>query len=107
MALCDTDKKMIERLRKRQALLIRWRWPLVIFHGCMVVANFVLLIVVANFPDDNMTAKLLVVTYSLPPVFFFLCVSSLWIAYVITNWHGNAKTHLILKLIDEYHQNEA
>ena len=101
MTLSESDKKLVAQLRKRQALLKRWRWPLAIFNGCMIVANFVMLIVIANFPSDDMTSKLIVVSFLLPPLFVFLSLSSLWLGYLIAFWNGDPKTHLLLRLLHD------
>jgi hypothetical protein len=101
MTLCDKDQELVKQLRNRQALLKRWRWPLAIFNGCMVVAIFVLLVVLANFSSDDMTAKLTVVCFLLPPLLVFLALSSLWLGYVIAYWNGDPKTHLLLRLLDD------
>src|ERR1041384_1005294 len=101
MTLSDDDKKMVGRLRKREAILRRWRWPLAIVHGCFVLAILVALIGIANFPSDDMIAKLTVVSFLIPPLFVFLAFSSLWLCYVIAYWNGDPRTHLLLKLIDD------
>lgn len=107
MTLSHAEKKMVERLRKREAMLLRWRWPLVIVHGGVVITALVLLVVLAQFPDDIPNTKPMVVAFMLPPLFLLMAGSSLWFGYVIANWHGNAKTHLLLRLIDESHTNVA
>lgn len=105
MILSDSEKKMIERLRKREALLLRWRWLLVIVHGGVVITALVLVVVLARFPDDIPNFKLTVVAFTLPPLFLLMAVSSVWLGYVIAHWRGNAQTQLLLKLLDEHHPN--
>jgi hypothetical protein len=107
MTLSDAEKKMVERLRKRNAILLRWRWPAVIIHSGVVISAFVLLVVLARFPDDIPNIKAMAVAFMLPQLLLLIAGSSLWLGYVIANWHGNAKTHLILRLIDEHHTNAA
>ena len=107
MTLSDAEKKMVEGLRKREAMLRRWRWPLVITHGGVVITALVLLVVLAQFPDDIPNMKPMVVAFMLPSLYLLIAVSSLLLGYVIANWHGNAKTHLLLRLIDEHHTNAA
>lgn len=103
MTLSDAEKKMVERLRKREALLLRWRWLLVIVHGGVVITALVLVVVLARFPDDIPNFKLTLVAFMLPPLFLLMAVSSWWLGYVITRWRGDAQTQLLLKLIDEHH----
>jgi len=88
-------------------MLLRWRWPLAIVHGGVVITALVLVFVLSRFPSDDTNAKLMVVAFMLPPLFFFMTLSSLWLGYVIANWNGNAKTHLLLRLIDESHTDAA
>src|SRR5690349_12864197 len=107
MTLSTTEKRMVERLRKREAMLLRWRWPLAIIHGGVVIAALVLLVVLTQFPDDIPNAKPMVIAFMLPPLFLLMAGSSLWLGYVIANWNGNAKIHLLLRLIDENHTNMA
>jgi hypothetical protein len=100
MMLSETEKKMVEKLRKREAFLRRWRWPMVVFHGVLIIANIWLFVMVANFPDEPQGAKTIVL-HLLTPVFFFIAFSAGWLGYLIANWNGNAKTVLLLKLIEE------
>jgi hypothetical protein len=101
MTLSETEKRMVERLRKREAMFLRWRWVLAIIHGGVVIASLVLLVALGRFPDDIPNSKSMVVAFMLPPAYLLMAGSSVWLGYVIANWHGNAKTQLLLKLIDE------
>ena len=107
MTLSDAEKRMIERVRKREAAMLRWRWPLALIHSGVVITAFVLIVVLAHFPDDIPNAKVMVVSFMVPPLYLLMACSSLWLAYVIANWHGNWKTQLLLRLIDEHHTNTA
>jgi hypothetical protein len=100
MLLSGSERKMVEKLRKREAFLQRWRWVLALFHGVLIVGNIALFVVVAKFPDEPQGTKAMVLHF-LTPVFFFICFSSGWLGYLVVNWNGNAKTILLLRLIDE------
>jgi hypothetical protein len=101
MTLSEAEKKMLEKLRKREAFLQKWRWVLVMFHGALIIGNIILFVVVAKFPDEPQGAKAILL-HLLTPVFFFICFSAGWLGYMFVNWNGNAKTVLLLKLIDEH-----
>ena len=66
-----------------------------------------MLIIVSNFQIDDVTMKLMLLTYSLPPLFTLLGFSSLLFGYIVAHWHGDPNTHLLLRLIDEHHTNAA
>lgn len=91
---------MIDRLRKRELMLIRWRWPLALVHASVVIASFVLMVILAKFPDDIPNVKPLLVSSVMPQLILLMAFSIGWLGYLIINWRGNATTHLLLKLID-------
>jgi len=97
---------MIERLRKREALLFRWRWLLVGFSSCLVIAWLGLLIYVLDveFPDE--TAKLILLVHFLPVCFISLAFWSAYVGYLISRWRGDAKTKLLLKIADELQKHD-
>ena len=92
---------MVERLRKRDVLLQRWRWPLAIGTSCLVMGWLILLVILAKFHGDSELFKLTLIAYLLPPCFVFLAISSCWLGYVVSHWHGDPKTQLLLRLIEE------
>ena len=104
--LSETEKKMVEKLRKRESSLRRWRWFLAIVHGGVLIGAFYILMKVANFPDEPMERKALVVAYFTGPVLFLMAMGAGWIGYLIANWNGNAKTVLLLKLIEGLKEKE-
>jgi hypothetical protein len=101
MNFSNDDLRMIAKLRKRQQLLRRWRLPLLIGHGLLIVAWFILLMFTSRFDSENATVKLIVLVYMLPPIFFGIALSSAWFGYTLWNWRGEPKTDLLLKVIDE------
>jgi hypothetical protein len=101
MTFTVEERKMIEGLRKRERLLRQWRWPLVLLHGGMMIACVWLMVKVGKLPDDDPAMKALVTSYVVPGVYLLLAHSTIWFGYVISRWKGDAKTHLLLRLIDE------
>ena len=104
--LSETEKKMVKKLRKREAFLRRWRWFLAIVHGGILAGAFYILVKVANFPDEPMEGKALVVAYFTGPVLLLMVMGAGWLGYLIANWNGNAKTVLLLKLIEDRGEKE-
>ena len=100
MELSETELRMLEKLRRRQQLLRRYRVSLLIVHGLLMVGWLVLLIIVVQMKMD-ITAKLILVSYMFPPTFLFMGISSFWFGYIIRNWRGEPKTTLLLKVIEE------
>ena len=92
---------MIEQLRKREALLFRWRWLLIGFSSFLVIAWLGLLIYVLDveFPDE--TAKLILLVHFLPVCFISLVFWSAYVGYLISRWRGDTKTRILLKIADE------
>src|ERR1051325_6965679 len=107
MKLSEKDIRMVKKLRKRQQQFQRWRLPMLILHGLLIIALFVELILVINFPSDNITSRLIIATYSFPPIFLFMALSSFWFSYTLWNWRGEPKTELLLKVIDELQKGDA
>ena len=102
MKLSPLETTMLSRLRKRDAFLRRWRWPMMIFHISLVIAWFCMLLTIVNFPNDPIDIYLLIASHFLPVTFIGIAFHAGWIGYLIANWNGNAKTVLLLKLIDEH-----
>lgn len=100
MELSETELRMLEKLRRKQQLLRRYRVPLLILHGLIMISWFVLLIILVQLKME-ITAKLIVISYMLPPIFLFMGISSFWFGYTIRNWRGEPKTTLLLKVIEE------
>ena len=93
---------MVEKLRKTETLLRKWRWIVVLVAGSLEIALFLLLLKIANFPDEPLEGKALVVSIYLAPILLMMAFNAVWLGYLIANGNGNAKTVLLLKLIDEH-----
>ena len=105
MKLSELEMAMIETLRKRQQKLRRWRVPLLVFYGLLMVAFLVMLIIAVQFPGDPLS-KVIVVAYSGPPIFFFFGLNSFLFGQTLSNWNGEPKTELLLKVISELQNRE-
>ena len=79
---------------------------MLIVYGILIITLFVLLIIVSQFDGDDITTKLIVLVFMLPPIFLFMTISSAWFGYVIWNWRGEPKTDLLLRVIDELQKHD-
>jgi hypothetical protein len=101
VALSESETKMLEKLRKHDAALRRFRWPLLVLHAGLLMGAFWLLVTVANFPDEPRGIKTLVASHYLTPIYIMLLYSAGWVGYLIFNWNGNPRTVLLLKLLEK------
>lgn len=101
LALSESETKMLEKLRKHDAALRRFRWPLLVLHAGLLMGAFWLLETVVNFPDEPPGIKAVVVSERLTPIYILLLYSAGWVGYLIANWNGNPKTVLLLKLLEK------
>ena len=102
MNLSSDEIRMVEKLRKRQLFLKRWRIPLLIIHGLLTIAWLVILVVIVQFPSSgDPTRKLILVSYMLAPTYAFLGLSSALFGKTLRDWQGEAKTELLLRVLDE------
>jgi len=114
MKLSEQEIQMVERLRKRQRSFRRWRVLLLIVFGLNCIVTSIVWIVLstmlsrfANDDNDNagnatrMLATLIVQTYAFPICLLSLIGSSWGFCQTLLNWHGEPKTTLLLKLIEE------
>ena len=100
---------MIEGLRKREAQFSRWRWFLVVFCACMVVAGVAAVVFLfqwagdfdAATPIDYRWVELTLVAYLLPPINIWFMAWLFCLGSMLCRWHGDTKTRLLLRLIDE------
>jgi hypothetical protein len=107
MTFSPDELRLIERLRRREVQFHQWRWPLAIFGAAKIVAWFILLVIVARFPDDPAGARLIVVAYLLPVCLVFLSLSSIGLGLVLVRWRGDVKTQILLRITDELQRRDA
>jgi hypothetical protein len=107
MNFSPEEIQVVEGLRKREAQFSRWRWLLLALCVGMLVVGVASLILVYHFPEENDSLKLRLVAYSLPPINMVLLVGMFCLGKVISRWHGDSKTRLILKLTDDLQKHSA
>jgi len=107
MNLTSDEIQVVERLRRREAWFSRWRWLLLALCVCMLIIAVGSLILVYHFPDDYGAVRVTLVAYLLPPINMFLLLWLFCLGSVISHWHGDSKTRLLLKLTDELQKQRA
>jgi len=116
MEFSDTEKKMIDRLRKKQKGLRRFRWLLlctgILGAGCIGISGVgIYIYCISRLLDvlhksdvtsaSDMTFVALIIAFFWPKIYigFWLCA---WlVGYALVNWNGNSQERLLLKLLDE------
>jgi len=107
MQLSDTDKKLVERLKKQQQSLIRWWWigfvgaVINIAVGCYGVT------VICHFLHQPEPISAMVVAFLIPSV-YVLVLGGVWLAvYLLLNRNGKPETRLLLRLLEESRGDDA
>jgi hypothetical protein len=115
MKFSEHEIQMAERLRRRQRTFRRWRFLLLAVYAlCFIgvaVASLVLSAQVSHLTSDGGTTaaaralavatRSLVVAFAYPLVLLCMVCSAFGLGYTISIWHGEPKTELLLRLIDE------
>ena len=107
MTFSADELHMIDRLRRREVQFRRWRWLLAIVGAAKIVGWFILLVIVARFPDEPEGARVIVVAYLLPACYVFLALSSVGFGLVLVRWRGDAKTQLLLRITEKLQRRDA
>jgi hypothetical protein len=101
MHLSDTEKAIVERLRKRQECMIRWRWVGLI--GALVYIGagcYGLALLLHPFPKAD-TNSILMLTCLLPIAYGLVAMGVGLLVYLCLRWNGNPETRLLLRLIED------
>lgn len=99
MQLSDTEKKMVTRLQKQQASLIRWRWAMLLSSAvCLGCGAYIAVILQQLFKPDILAVTILAMASPLEYLMFGI---GTWMTVMtILNWNGKPETALLLKLIE-------
>ncbi len=95
----DTEKKLVERLRRRQQRLVRWRWFLLISAAIYFPIGCFGLVFTFCFLSESGTTGQIVACW-LP-----LCVGMMAVGIALAGslfccWGGRLETRLLLALIE-------
>jgi hypothetical protein len=101
MQLSDADKQLVERLKRQQQSLIRWRWFVLVAALFDIALGFYGIAVTDHFLHQPETIAAMVVAFLIPTV-YLLVLGGVWLlVYLFLNWNGRPETRLLLKLIEE------
>jgi hypothetical protein len=101
MQLSDTDKKLVERLKKQQRSLIRWRWVGLVGALVNIAAGCYCITVITYFLHQPEPIAAMVVAFLIPSV-YILVLGGVWlVVYLLLCWNGKPETRLLLRLLDE------
>jgi len=103
MQLSDIEKRIVARLRRRQAQMVRARWWLLLGGVCMLGASacgFWFLLPYVREPAPALNSVMIVACY-LPQLYLCALFGLGMIADTWLNWNGNPRDRLLLRLIDE------
>ncbi len=92
---------MVEKLRKQRERSLRWRFPIVVSYGCLIVFWLFMLNRAWTFPSDDPMIKLTVLVFLVPPAFGFIGILSHVIGDTVSNWNGKPEEDLLLRVLDE------
>jgi membrane protein YdbS with pleckstrin-like domain len=102
MQLSQSDQRFVERLRKRQEQMIRWRWVrLMIGLACLAGA-------IAAFVScfRAIDPIMLAMAMAIPTIYVMAAVGIFVIAYTLSHWRGKAESLLLLRLLEDYAKND-
>jgi hypothetical protein len=106
MQLSDTEKKMVARLRKQEASLLRWRWLglvcIVLFWGVM---GYNTALVIHLLYEPNLSSVLAIACF-LPLVYLFAALGGWMTGELWMSWNGRPERRLLLRLIDELQKHD-
>ena len=106
MQLSDTEKKMVARLRKQEASLLRWRWLrlvlIVLFFG---VTGYNTAWVIRLLYEPNLSSVLAIACF-LPLVYLSAAFGGWLIGDLWMSWNGRPERRLLLRLIDELQKHD-
>jgi lipid-A-disaccharide synthase-like uncharacterized protein len=101
MQLSDTDKKLVERLKKRQQQFIRWRWVGLVGSILFIGVGIYAFVVLQHFAQEPALPSVMAIAF-LSPVVFLLQVGGFGLLiYLVAFWRGKPETRLLLRLLED------
>jgi hypothetical protein len=99
MNLSDSEKRMVAKLRKREASLVRWRWGIAIVALGYVGLGAFGLAVALRFLQTEDPNTPLVLSFLVPLIFLVTLIGVGLGVYLSLRWQGRPETVLLLRLI--------
>jgi hypothetical protein len=106
MKLSDTEKKMVDRLRRRDASLIRWRWAGAVGALCYLVVGAISLVAALHFLHEPDLTAALALSLLVPITLGATAAGVGFAVYLFLRWNGRSETQLLLRLLDESEKND-
>jgi len=100
MQLSDKEKRIVERLKRRQRSLVRWRWVGLIGALVYIAVGLYGLVLALHFLNRPETTPDLVIACMLPMAFGLFALGVLLVSYLVLRWNGHPETLLLLRLIE-------
>ena len=104
MQLTTAERKLMERLRKRERKWPRDRWILLIGGGLICALYVAMLLGLLGrldleTPDSTYVGLFLFIW----PVCLIMCLfGTYFVVWAIAEWHGNPTRRMLLKLLDSH-----
>ena len=109
MRLSEHEKKLVERLRRNQQSVIRWRWVGLLGACTNLGAGIYAFVLLQRcFPDAGPdVVNVLFIAILFPTTVGLLVIGGGLVMCILSRWNGKPETYLLLKLIDESHDDDA
>ncbi len=101
MQLSDTDKKLVERLKKRQQQFLRWRWVGLLAAILCIGVGIYAYVVLDRFLQEPGIPTVMAVAVLSPLVYLLQVGGFSLLIYHVAFWNGKPETRLMLRIIEE------
>ena len=101
MELSDLEKRMIARLKKRQQVVVRWRWIGLIGSLVYAVVGLGGIVFSLHFLNGQETTREVIVPCIFAAALGLFVLGVVLVAYLLLNWNGDCQTRLLLRLIED------
>ena len=101
MHLTDEEKRMVERLKKEQQSLIRWRWVGLISALLSIGTGCYCFVILERLLQKPELPAILIIANLLPLIYVLVGAGVGLVVYLVLRWNGKPETILLLRLIEE------
>jgi hypothetical protein len=107
MQFSDTDKKLVERLKKRQQQFTRWRWVGLLGATLCIGVGIYAYVVLDSFLQEPGIPTVMAVAVLSPLVYLLQVGGFSLLIYLVAFWNGKPETHLLLRVIEKLENDDA
>ena len=101
MQLSDTDKKLVERLKKRQQQFVRWRWVGLLGAILCIGIGIYAFVILEQFAQEPALPSVMAIAF-LSPIVYLLQVGGFGLLiYLVAFWRGKPEVDLLLRVIED------